>query len=577
MSEEERLGRRDVLRAVAATGLLGGVGAGVASGAPSGRHIVGTSNQRGQRKAKGMADSVHRELEFGAVGAAVAGRFPEQAREALQKNPNVRYVEPDGQMQAIAQSLPWGVDRTDAELTAADGETGAGADVAVVDTGIDSDHPDLEANLGAGEAFVTCSDCGEPWGDDNDHGTHCAGIVGAADNSRAVVGVASEATLHAVKVLYSNGWGSFSDIAAGVTHVADQGWDVASLSIGGKYSSALADAVQYAHDQGVLLVAAAGNTGSCTDCVLFPATHPDVVAVSATANDDSLASFSSTGPEVDVAAPGAGIESTVRDGTAVYSGTSMACPHVSGVGALLMSQGLSNVEARSRIENTAEDVGLGANEQGNGLLDAEAAIGGAGDDPPTASVAAPADGATVSGTTTVQVDASDAEDSASDLAVEVAIDGGAWQAASWVGTDGVHEYDWDTTSVGDGDHAVEARATDSGGNSTSSSVTVTVDNVAELSVKSIEAANIDEPSVTLEGELTNSGGAESVDCSFKYWEKGRKSSTVGWAGYPTLTESGLFSAEAIGLSADTTYVFAARGKASDGDWDRGTRLEFTTG
>jgi subtilisin len=508
MSEGGRVRRRDVLRVAAATGLLGGAAVGVASGATSERHVVGTSTQQTREKAKRMADSVHRDLDFGAIGAAVAGRFPAQAREALQKNPNVRYVEPDGQLQAIGQSLPWGVDRTDAELTTDDGATGAGADVAILDSGIDSDHPDLKANLGAGKAFAYCSGCAEPWDDDNDHGTHCAGIVGAVDNGRAVVGIAPETTLHAVKVLQSNGWGSYSDIAAGVTHVADEGWDVASLSLGGDYSNTLADAIEYAHRNGVLLVAAAGNNGPCSDCVMFPASHPDTVAVSASTSDDSLASFSSTGPEVDLVAPGQGVASTVRGGTAIYSGTSMACPHVSAAGGLLMTQGLSNTEARRQLEASAEDIGLAANEQGNGLLDVEAAVDGTvTDEAPTASVVAPTDGATVSGTTAVQVDARDAEDDPSTLAVEVSVDGGSWQVASWIGTDGVHEYEWDTTSVVDGDHTIEAHVTDSAGNTTSTSVTVTVDNVVSLDLSTVDTTAAGDAS------FSGSGGAYTLEGS----------------------------------------------------------------
>jgi hypothetical protein len=108
---------------------------------------------------------------------------------------------------------------------------------------------------------------------------------------------------------------------------------------------------------------------------LFPARHPEVVAVSATDVYDNLASYSSTGPEVDIAAPGSSILSTVPGGLARYSGTSMACPHVSGAAGLLMSAGSSAAEARDRLLNTAEDIGLGATEQGSGLLDVEAAVG----------------------------------------------------------------------------------------------------------------------------------------------------------------------------------------------------------
>jgi subtilisin len=347
---------------------------------------VGFRGRSGRKAAEQAADEVVREFAFDAMTM----RLPKQAAKALRKNPNVRYVEENGTMDALAQSTPWGVDRVDAEVAHASGDTGAGADVAIIDTGIDSDHPDLQANLGAGKSFVSCgtggyfgcafsgnsNSCTESWDDDNDHGTHCAGIAGADDNSEGVVGVSTEATLHAVKVLDCAGSGSFSDIAAGVEYVADQGWDVASMSLGGSSSSqTLKDACQYAADKGVFLVAAAGNSGSCSDCVGYPAAYDTVMAVSSTASDDSLSSFSSTGPEVEIAAPGSSINSTVPGGYTELSGTSMACPHVAGAAGQLMADGATASEVRSTLKSSAEDVGLGSNESGSGLLDTAAALG----------------------------------------------------------------------------------------------------------------------------------------------------------------------------------------------------------
>ncbi|MFB6103428.1 MAG: S8 family peptidase [Haloplanus sp.] len=359
----------------------------VEKGDPPARHIVGTDSPAATEEAKRRAKEVRHVLEFGDIGTAVAGRFPEPAREALERRSDVRYIEADGTMTAIGEAVPWGVDRVDADVAHDSGATGDGADIAILDTGIDSDHPDLTGNLGSGRAFVECgtaydgsncdgngNTCHEPWDDDNDHGTHCAGIADAVDNTEDVIGVSTTATLHPVKVLGCSGAGYLSDIAAGIEHTTDQGWDVGSLSLGSSTdSSTIRDACQYAADNGVLLVAAAGNEGPCSDCVQYPAAYDTVVAVSATDSDDNLASFSSTGPEIELAAPGEVIPSTIPGGTASFSGTSMACPHVSGAGGLVMANGSSNTEARTALQDTAEDIGLSSSDGGYGLLDAEAA------------------------------------------------------------------------------------------------------------------------------------------------------------------------------------------------------------
>ena len=371
------LNRRGFLTGVGAAG-LGAIAIGPGTvAAETGRHIVGTSTPGATAAAQRAATAVHRVLDFGAIGGAVAGQFTAEALDGLRRNPNVRYVEVDGTMWAVGQTLPWGVDRIDAEVAHANGDVGGLVDIAIVDSGIDDDHPDLQANIGSGKAFVNChgTNCNDAWSDDNDHGTHCAGIADAVDNAQGVVGVSTGATLHAVKVLNRHGSGNWSDVAAGITYVADQGWDVANMSLGGGRSQAVADAVQYAYGKGVLLVAAAGNNGPCTDCVIYPAAEPEVIAVSATGQGDCLAAFSSQGPQVELAGPGVSIESTVIGGYASFSGTSMASPHVAGTGALLMANGYTNVDARARLSATAEDVGLAENEQGSGLVDAAAALG----------------------------------------------------------------------------------------------------------------------------------------------------------------------------------------------------------
>ena len=376
--------RRRVLRTVvsgaAATGIAGKVTA-----EESGRRIVGLAPNADFEVARGRASNVDRELDFAEFGKAVAGRFPEAAVEALERNPNVEYVERDSAVYAHDQIVPWGIDRVDADVVHGNPENGTGANVAIVDTGIDDEHPDLQPNLGQGYAVETCSGwgCNYDWSDDRGHGTHCAGTAAAADTDDGVIGVAPEVTLHSVKVLDDTGGGTWSGVADGIQWVADQGYDVASLSLGGSSgSNTLHNAVQYAHDRGVLLVSSAGNDGPCSDCVGYPAAYDEVIAVSATDSSDSLASFSSTGPEVELAAPGVNVYSTEIGGYDTKSGTSMAAPHVSGVGGQLMANGYTHTQARQRLRDTAEDIGLGVNEQGYGLVDAaEAVLDGGGEVP----------------------------------------------------------------------------------------------------------------------------------------------------------------------------------------------------
>jgi subtilisin len=513
--------RRSVLRSVAAAGTAT-VATGMAAGeeGPTAR-IVGTDSPRAERAAKAGAESVKRVLDFGDIGKAVAGTFTDEAAENLANRPDVRYVEEDGTMEALAQTLPWGIDRVDADVLHDNGETGNGADIAIIDTGIDDDHPDLQANIGAGKAFVGCRgpNCNYPWSDDHDHGTHCAGIADAVDNSEGVVGVSTEATLHAVKVLDKRGSGTFSDVAAGIEYTADQGWDVGSMSLGASSGSqTVKDACQYASDKGVLLVAAAGNSGPCTDCVGYPAAYSTVMAISSTDEDDSLSSFSSTGPEVELAAPGGDVYSTVIGGYDTFSGTSMACPHVSGAGGQLMANGYTNTEARDQLNSTAEDIGLGDNEQGNGLLDAEAAVlDGDTDSAPSVSWVNPSDGDTVSGTVTVQIDASGSEDSDDSLDVTYSVDGGSERDTTYNSDSGYYEDDWDTTGVDDGDHTLEATVTDSAGNSSSSSITVTTDNTEDApTVDSLSASEVETDDSDAEFDVDwqvsdDDGDLDSVD------------------------------------------------------------------
>lgn len=204
---------------------------------------------------------------------------------------------------------------------------GSGVSVAVIDTGIDYNHPELKGRFGDLIGYnVTNPD--KPPDDDNEHGTHVAGIVAGA-----YTGVAPASTLYAVKVLDRNGSGTEADVIAGLEWALEQGADIANLSLGSSGASrAFRDICERAYGAGMLIAAAAGNEGSGPS---YPASFGEsVIAVAAIDREKRHASFSNIYHTNDISAPGVGIYSTVPGGHDTFSGTSMATPHVSGALAL---------------------------------------------------------------------------------------------------------------------------------------------------------------------------------------------------------------------------------------------------
>ncbi|MGC8786912.1 MAG: S8 family serine peptidase [Anaerolineae bacterium] len=233
--------------------------------------------------------------------------------------------------------------------------------VAVVDSGADFLHPDLQGKLIAGWDFINNDP--DPT-DDQGHGTHVAGIVGAVtNNGEGVAGIGYQTRLLIVKVLDASNAGTYSGIAQGIVYAADQGASIINLSLGGtSFSQTLLDAVEYAWSRGVLLVAAAGNYASSNP--FYPAAFEHVMGVAATDANDNRWSSSNYGTYISVSAPGVNIYSTnwnrtTGTGYGYRTGTSMAAPHVSGVAALLLAQDPSrnNAQLRSIIESTADDLG----------------------------------------------------------------------------------------------------------------------------------------------------------------------------------------------------------------------------
>jgi len=273
----------------------------------------------------------------------------------------------------------WGPKRIHCE-EAWDNITGSsGVKIAIVDSGIDYNHEDISGNYVSG-GYDWVNDDGDPM-DDFDHGTHCAGIAAAViNNAKGIAGVA-QVKVMAEKVLGSGGSGSSSDVASGITHAADNGADVISMSLGSSSpSSVVGDACNYAYNtKGVVVVAASGNDGQSQ--VSYPAAFESVIAVGAINTNDQRCDFSNYGEDLELMAPGYRIVSSIRSNNYdFFTGTSMACPHVAGVAALAISRfpDKDNVWIRQRLVDSAEDLGpVGWDEEyGYGLVDAR--LGGGG-------------------------------------------------------------------------------------------------------------------------------------------------------------------------------------------------------
>jgi subtilisin family serine protease len=363
---------------------------------------------------------------------------PGEAKGELAGVKGVKEVSPDIPGELLddgGSELQWGVDRVDADCVWSLGEcqpnlgsvprqvhatgtpTGAGVRIAIVDTGIDMTHPDLEANL-AGQPHANCADtpddsCSTTLSADDGygHGTHVAGIAAAVDNAVGVIGVAPGASLLAVEACNENSctlisvWNGIryvSNTNSDGTSGGDRRADVINISLGwGKNLSRTCPScvttfqtvINEAWNKGVVTVAAAGNEGNSKgsgDNITYPARLNDVVAVAATMSNDVRASFSSTGPALDLAAPGYGIYSTLTPGAyctapcsyGTLSGTSMAAPHVVGAAALviqpLLVAGWSNATVVNKLTSTADDLNSAGwdSKYGWGLLDVKEAATG---------------------------------------------------------------------------------------------------------------------------------------------------------------------------------------------------------
>jgi thermitase len=330
---------------------------------------------------------------------------------ALSRNPAVEYAEPDEVVTAATadeyfprqyalQNTGQAFTNTASDISVPKGNADADVDaveawaitsgndikVAVLDSGVDLDHPDINPKVVLRANFSGAATNEDKYG----HGTHVAGIVAASHNTYGVAGVCPGCTILAGKVLDDRGIGSSSGLANGINWAVSNGAKVINMSIGVRASRTLETAINNAWSKGVVLVAAAGNGGNQTK--IYPAAYPNVIAVAATDNKDAKASFSTYGASwVDLAAPGVNVYSTFPDqdfalaepnnrslSYDVGNGTSMSSPIVAATAALAWSANpaATNTSIRGKVQSTADKIGGTGTYWANGRVNACRAVGG---------------------------------------------------------------------------------------------------------------------------------------------------------------------------------------------------------
>ena len=413
---------------------------------------------------------------------------PPQAEDAiiraLSNNPNIEYAEKDMwvELSMVTPNDPsfssqWHLPKTQT-TSAWDTTAGDGVIVAILDTGVESSHPDLVNNMVPGWNVVSNNNDTSPihW-----HGTAVAGTVAAtSNNSTGVSSVAWNAKIMPVRITNSaDGWALWSDMANGIIWAADHGADVVNMSYEvSTDGSVIKSAAQYLRDKGGVAVAAAGNS----NIDVGYADNPYIITVSATDINDAKASFSNYGTIVDISAPGKDIYTTFENGGYSYVwGTSFASPVTAGVVALIMAANpyLTPDEVEAVLEQSADDPIAGTDWHpyfGYGRVNAAAAVllaqqtTNVDAQAPTATIFSPQNNATVSSDVFVEVSATD------DTGV-AGVD--LYANGQIVGRDSIapYQFSWDSTQVADGNVVFTAYAQDSAGNEgVSSSLSVNVDN-----------------------------------------------------------------------------------------------------
>ncbi|OGA00981.1 MAG: hypothetical protein A3I00_07970 [Betaproteobacteria bacterium RIFCSPLOWO2_02_FULL_64_12] len=428
--------------------------------------------------------AAHGARRFGVVHAGirvhrirVAPQHLEAVEQALRQDRRIRFVEKNflgrGGLTPNdpGYAYQWHLDQISA-AAGWDVSTGSsGVSIAVIDSGVDPDHPDLAGKLLPGYNFLSSNtDTHDVLG----HGTAVAGTAAAAtDDGIGVAGVAWSNPILPLVVLNASDYATYADIASAITYAADHGARVANISIGGaSYSSTMQEAANYAWNKGLVVVASAMNNSSSTP--YYPAALDHVLAVAATDQADGLASFSSYGTWIALSAPGTSIYTTHNGGGYAYwQGTSFSAPQVAALAALVFSRnpGLTNTQVVSLLENNADDLGGAGFDPsfGWGRINIGRTLQAAASTtaPPSVTITSPGNNSSVSGMVSVAVSASDpAGISRVDLYLDNVLTNSVSVSA--------YVFDWDTTTL-TGSHALTAQAVNTVGQmGTSSDVVVTV-------------------------------------------------------------------------------------------------------
>jgi len=447
---------------------------------------------------------------------------PEGAEEAVAKalshNPKIEFAEVDELVPSVALTndtylgSEWHIPNIGAPA-AWDISRGDGVVIAILDSGVDGTHPDLASRMVPGYNFY---DSNTDSRDVVGHGTKVAGAAAAiGNNAMGVAGVAWNSLIMPLRVSDLQGWAQWSRMASALTWAADHGARVANMSYMVQGSSSVQSAAQYFRNKGGVAVNSAGNTGALD----ASAASDTLITVSATSSLNTRTSWSSFGAYVDISAPGSGIyTTTMGGGYGAVNGTSFSSPITAGVLALMMSKNpnLTPSQLSNILLSTATDLGDAGWDQyyGRGLVNAAAAVQAAANavatdsQVPTVSISGLASGSVVKGIVPINVSAAD---NTAVTGVDLFVDG------KLIGSDAMapYAYSWDTSTLSDGNHTLNAKAYDAAGNMGTVSVTVSVRNTTDsvapvVTISNPLSGSVLKTNVSIQSSATDNIGVVSM-------------------------------------------------------------------